>query len=122
MDTANPNGSVYTVMVDDGLGEFLWRKQASDTEASVGANVYSYGMDRWHPDCLMSRELFDAFCDWVKSYMDALPPGYSYQRDTRLNLDWDWFNAQGQRLARRLQEELGSSVTVRYVRAWNDPE
>lgn len=113
--------TIYVVCVEDSLGEFLWKKKRSDPEQLIGSLVYSYGMDRWHDDSMMSELLFNLFLDWAKSYLDAAPPNYSFHPDEIYGLDWDKFNDRGCELAQRLQVELGQSALVEYRKASNDP-
>lgn len=109
----------YSVMADCGVGEFLWRKEGEYLEPGVGANVYSL-MDAGCQGVPseMSQALFAEFCEWAKWYMSGLPENYA----NPMNLDWDAFNREGLRLAKRLKVELGETAHVRYVRAWDDPD
>ncbi|KEZ77606.1 hypothetical protein [Salinisphaera hydrothermalis] len=111
------NRSVYTVMADCGVGEFLWRKDNSERLGGVGGNQLSLMEENIGSED-MSDALFSDFCNWARRYMAALPDDVLEP----MNLDWCDFNAAGVRLARRLQKEMAPrGHLVRYSRAWNDP-
>lgn len=108
---------VYTVMADNGVGEFLWHKDDGDPSPPVGPNLYSL-MDERDPETIMSTKLFHEFCDWARWYMSTEPCYYPLEER---DIDWDRFNREGMRLATCLKAELGSKATVVYVKAWDDP-
>jgi hypothetical protein len=103
----------YTVMADNGVGEFLWARRSTDPEGYL-ANSASL-MDEGAGHKAMSRELFDEFCRWATRYMDW------DRKKHEEEMDWDSFNAEGRRLAVRLKAEVGPLVKVRYCRAYDDP-
>lgn len=108
--------STYTVMAGCGVGEFLWRKDTSDSSCLVGGNVFSL-IDQASDQDLISAELFDAFRTWAMEYMAGQPKDWADD----WNIDWSDFHAKGMRLARQLKAELGSGAIVQYVRPNEDP-
>ncbi len=115
---------VYTVMADNGLGEFLWHKEDESPSPKFGSIFYSLA-DEIKPNfeddiddlnLVMSLYLFRDFCRWVRWYLDSTdnifePP----------NINWEEFNEEGLRLALLLKIELGNSKQVVYAKTSDDP-
>jgi len=109
---------VYTVMADNGVGEFLWYKPDESRLPLIGSCHYNL-MDRWLDEekPLMSLDLFLEFSDWAKWYMGS----YSDGVDGPSDINWDDFNAEGIKLAILLKMELGDGRKVVYSKACEDP-
>jgi hypothetical protein len=107
----------YTVMIGNGVGEFLWRKERDDPSKGVGGNLYSL-MEEWLVPEEFSAELFRAFCEWARWWMSTDPQNWDNPRE----LDFAAFNKRGIDLARRLKHELGPESAVFYWPATQDYE
>jgi hypothetical protein len=106
---------ICTVHAQCGVGEFLWIRDSSD-KCLIGSNMFSL-MERASDQELMSEDLFNAFRDWAKSYMDGQPDrwGEPWQ------LDWPRFNAHGLALTRKLRQEVRVEWGLQYVTSDMDP-
>ena len=109
-----PN-EIYSVHAQCGVGEFLWVKQSSD-KALLGANAFGL-MEIASDQDLISDALLDQFREWAKAYI----AGQSKDWADPWQLDFDWFNACGLELTKKLYVELGQECSVQYITAHEDP-